>query len=76
MNAISSKLRSLYSWGTPRRETYNAAADTIDKLRASLKEMSETQDEWERAIEKIIGRAPGVFNRAIDRAKKALEETE
>lgn len=47
-----------------------------EQLRASLKEMIETQDEWEHAVEKIVGRAPGVFERAIDRAKKVLEETE
>ena len=47
-----------------------------EQLRASLKEMVETQDEWERAVENIIGRRVGIFERAIDRAKKVLEETE
>lgn len=76
MGTLTDRLRRLYSWGTPQRETYRSAADTIEQLRASLKEMIETQDEWERAVEKIVGRAPSVFERAIDRAKKILEETE
>lgn len=63
----------LPAWGS---KLLDAKEKETVALRASLKEMIETQDEWERAIEKIIGRAPGVFNRAIDRAKKVLEETE
>lgn len=45
-----------------------------DIYRAALKEMVDTQDEWEKAISKIIGRPPGVFTRAIDRARAALGE--
>lgn len=76
MTSLTDKLRRLYSWGAPQRETYRSAADTIERLRTALKEMIETQDEWERAVEKIVGRAPGIFERAIDRAKNVLEETE
>ena len=66
----------------PRKHRYSLeeAVDILSAnvkvLRASLREMIETQDEWERAVGNIIGRRVGVFERAIDRAKKVLEETE
>ena len=49
--------------------------DEVEKLRAALKLMINTQEEWEAGVEKVIGKQPNVFNRAIDQAKAAIRET-
>ncbi len=49
------------------------AEATVKDLKAALKEMIQTQDDWENGVAKIIGRQPEVFTRAIDRARAALE---
>lgn len=49
----------------------NALPALLDVVEA-LGEMVSTQEEWERAVAKVIKSEPGVFPRAIDRGRAAL----
>lgn len=50
------------------------AVNHHDELVAALREMVETQDEWEKSVSKIIGRPVTVFERAVDRARSVLSK--
>jgi|GEM_PF-3104322 len=43
-----------------------------DRMREAAQLLINTQEEWERSVEKIIGKQPNVFLRAIDSARAAL----
>lgn len=49
----------------------NALPALLDAL-VALEEMVATQEEWERAVARVIKSDPGVFPRAIDRGRLAL----
>ena len=48
----------------------------LTALVEALREMIDTQSSWEASIEKIIGRQPNIFQRAIDRGRAALSAFE
>lgn len=61
---------------TNQQNIINNPSQRIEELENALNMLIKTQEDWETAVEAIIGRQPKVFPRAIDEAKRILHKGE
>ena len=76
---LAETIRILRAWRDskpmlpPRyRDALTHVTDAVEDAREVIAEMVQTQADWEVGVEKVIGRQPNVFPRAIDRGRDWL----